>query len=225
MGLPVCFRWAYFGYHADVRLRFKLVCGLGSPWTGDGGIPQGCPLSMVFTVALYLPWCRALESIPGVRPQLYADNLKCVSGSPAALLGAAKFTNMYIRLVGKCVFLSTSVKVRNDINGWVVSDAGDRWTVKLDVRDLCGHLDPTFRAAATTLGCRIATAVHRVLSVAVLPLDFCGKRRIFRTMQRPAALHGAEASLVSISGLRTLRFAFGRAAMSGGLRLANPGES
>ena len=68
---------------------------------------------MVFIVALYLPWCRALESIPGVRPQLYADNLKCVSGSPAALLGAAKFTNMYIRLVGqeaapkKCVFLST----------------------------------------------------------------------------------------------------------------------
>ena len=42
-------------------------------------------------------------------------------------------------------------------------------------------------------------------------------------MQLPAALHGAEASLVSISGLRRLRSAFGRAAMSGGLRLATPG--
>ena len=58
----------------------------------DGSIPQGCPLSMMFIVALYLPWCGALESIPGVRPQLYADNLKCVSGSPAALLlSAARF--------------------------------------------------------------------------------------------------------------------------------------
>ena len=38
----------------------------------------------------------------------------------------------------------------------------------------------------------------------------------------PAALHGAEASLVSISGLCKLRSAFSRAAMSGGLRLANP---
>ena len=108
LGLPVWFRRAYFGYHANVRLRFKLACGLGSPWTGDGGIPQGCPLSMVFIVALYLRWCRALESI---RPQLYADNLKCVSGSPAALLSAARFTNMYIRLVGQeaapCVFLCT----------------------------------------------------------------------------------------------------------------------
>ena len=110
LGLPVWFRRVYFGYHANVRLRFKLACGLGSSWVRDGGIPQGCPLSMIFIVALYLPWCRALESIPGVRPQLYADNLKCVSGSPAALLSAARFTNMYISLVGqkaapkKCVF-------------------------------------------------------------------------------------------------------------------------
>ena len=111
LGLPVWFRKVYFGYHANVRLRFKLACGLGSSWVRDGGIPQGCPLSMVFIVALYLSWCKALESIPGVRPQLYADNLKCVSGSPAALLSAARFTNMYISLVGqkaapkKCVFL------------------------------------------------------------------------------------------------------------------------
>ena len=81
---------------------------------GMESIPQGCPLSMVFIVALHLPWCRALESIPGVRPQLYADDLKCVSGFPAALLSAARFTNMYISLVGqkaapkKCVFLCTS---------------------------------------------------------------------------------------------------------------------
>ena len=111
LGLLVWFRRVYFSYHANVRLRFKLACGLGSPWTRDGGIRQGCPLSMIFIVALYLPWCRALESIPSVRPQLYADNLKCVSGSPAALLSAARFTGMKFCFVGqkaapkKCVFL------------------------------------------------------------------------------------------------------------------------
>ena len=110
LGLPVWFRMENFGYHANVRHRFKLACGLGSPRTGDGGIPQGCPLSMVFIVALHLPWCRALDSIRGVRPQLYADYLNCVSGSPAPLLTPAMFTNWYIRLVGqeaapkKCVF-------------------------------------------------------------------------------------------------------------------------
>ena len=56
---------AYFEYHAHVRLRFKLASGLGEPWTRDGGIPQGCPLSMMFIVALYLPWCRYLSAHEG----------------------------------------------------------------------------------------------------------------------------------------------------------------
>ena len=54
-GLLGWFRHAYFEYHAHVRLRFKLASVLGEPWTRDGGIPQGCPLSMMFIVALYLP--------------------------------------------------------------------------------------------------------------------------------------------------------------------------
>ena len=45
-GLPDWFRKVYFS------LRFKLAAGLGEPWCRDGGIPQGCPLSMVFIVAL-----------------------------------------------------------------------------------------------------------------------------------------------------------------------------
>ena len=177
-------------------------------------------------MALFLPRCRALKSIPGVGPQLYADNLKCVSGSPAALLSAARFTSMYIRLVGreaapkKCVFLSASQK---DMKCSAVSDTGDKWSVRLDVRDLGGHLDSTLRARAATLGFRMAAAIPRVRAVAVLLLDFCGRLRILCTMHLPAALHGVEASLVSISGLRKLRSAFGQAAMSGGLRLANPG--
>ena len=77
LGLPGFFRHAYFEYHAPVR--FKLAAGLGQPWTRDRGIPQGCPLSMMCIVALYLPWCRFLAAHEGVQPQLYADNRKCVS--------------------------------------------------------------------------------------------------------------------------------------------------
>ena len=76
--MPAWFRHAYFKYHAHVRLRFKLAAGLGEPWTRDWGIPQGCPLSMMFIVALYLPWCKYLAAQEGVQPQLHADNLICV---------------------------------------------------------------------------------------------------------------------------------------------------
>ena len=60
MDYLVGFVMPIFEYHAHVRLRFKLAAGLGEPWTRDGGIPQQCPLSMMFIVALYLPWCRYL---------------------------------------------------------------------------------------------------------------------------------------------------------------------
>ena len=117
-------------YHAHVRLRFKLASGLGEPWTRDDGIPQGCPLSMMFIVALYLPWCRYLSAQVGVQPQLKTDNLKCVSRDPDLLLNAARFTTGYVRLVGqepapsKCVLLSTSREVGNDMKEWVLSLEG-----------------------------------------------------------------------------------------------------
>ena len=77
LGLPDWFRRVCFSYHSRVRLRFKLAAGMGEAWTRDGGIPQGCPLGMVFIVALYVPWCRYLAGLDGVVPQLYADIPHC----------------------------------------------------------------------------------------------------------------------------------------------------
>ena len=127
LGLAGWFRHAYFECHAHVRLRFKLASGLGEPWTRDGGIPQEWPLSMMFIVALYVPWCWYLAAQDGVQPQLYADNLKCVSRDANLLLRAARFITGHVRLVGqepapsKCVLLSTSRVVRKDMKDWVLS--------------------------------------------------------------------------------------------------------
>ena len=46
------FRGTYFWYHAHVWLQFELAAGLGEAWIKDGGLPQGCPLNMVFIIAL-----------------------------------------------------------------------------------------------------------------------------------------------------------------------------
>ena len=155
---------------------------------------------MMFIVALYLPWCRYLAAQEGVQPQLYADNLKCVSRDPGVLLRAARFSTGYVRLVGqepapsKCVFLSTSWLVRREMRDWVVTDEGDRWTVKLDVRDLGGHLDTTFRCWSSTLAARVRLVVARLLVVFALPLHSHGRMVVLRNMFIPGALHGIEAS-------------------------------
>ena len=36
-------------------------------------------------------------------------------------------------------------EVRRSMKDWVLSDDGDMWSVKFDVRDLGGHLGTTFR--------------------------------------------------------------------------------
>ena len=114
-----------------------------------------------FIVALYVTWCRHLDALPSVKPQLYADNLKCSAELPFALFEAVRFTAQYVQSVGqdvspgKCVLLSTSKSVRKDMKLWDVSGNGSFWKVQLDVRDLGGHLDFTLRARAGTLSKRV----------------------------------------------------------------------
>ena len=210
-------------------MRFKLASGFGQFWTRDGGIPQGCPLSMMFIVALYLPWCRYLSAQVWIRPQLYADNLKCLSDNPDLLKHAARFTTGYVRLVGqepapsKCVLLSTSREVRKDMKDWVLSCEGDQWSVRFDVRDLGGHLDTTFRGWSSTLAARVRLVISRLVLIFVLPLDFHGRVRLVRSMYLPATLHGIEASLLASESLRKLRSAVRRVVWSRRQPFANVG--
>ena len=126
-------------------------------------------------------------------------------------MGAARFTTGYDRLVGqepapsKCVLMSTSRAVRSDMRGWVVSDEGHRWSVKLD---LGGHLDTTFRGWSSTLASRVRLVISRLVLVSALPLDFHGRLRVLRSMFIPGALHGVEASFLAGTRLRKLRAAF-----------------
>ena len=108
----------------------------------------------------------------------------------------------------KCVLLSTSAAVRVEMRGWSISDEGDRWSVKLDCRDLGGHLDATFRAWRSSLA---------------LPLDDKGKLRVLRTKFIPAALRGFEVSLLSRCAWVRLRAVFARAALYPGMPLAHIG--
>ena len=45
------------------------------------------------------------------------------------------------------------------MRGWVVSDEGHRWSVKLDVRDLGGHLDTTFHGWSSILASRVRLVI------------------------------------------------------------------
>ena len=135
-------------------------------------------------------------------------------------VGVKVFEVEYVRLVGqepapsKCVLLSTSREVRKDMQGWVLSQEEDQWSVRFDVRDLGGHLDTTFRVWSSTLAVRVRLVISRLVLVFVLPLDFHGRVRVVRSMYLPAALHGIEASFLASESLRKLRSSICRVARS-----------
>ena len=120
----------------------------------------------------------------GVESQLYADNLKCVPWDPALLLRAARFATGYVRLVGqepaprKCVLLNTSKAVGRDMKDWVLSEEGDKWSVKYDLRGLGGHLDTTFRDWSATLAARVRLVLSGLVLIFALPLDLHGRIRV-----------------------------------------------
>ena len=110
-----------FDCHVGLRLRFELAFGLVEPWTRGGGIPQGCPLSMMFIVAFVCPLVPVFAYSRGYRRQLYAGNLKCVASNSVLLFSAARFTARYVRVAGqepalcKNVLLCTSREVRKEM--------------------------------------------------------------------------------------------------------------
>ena len=124
-GLPGWIRRVYLQYNADARLHFYLAPGLGEPWTREGGIP-GCPLNLVFTVALSSSLLPELGKSPWYHSSVFADNPLMFFLLPI------QYTTHYVPAPGIC-----SRKVRDEKRAWVTSDDGVKWLVQhLDVWEL-----------------------------------------------------------------------------------------
>ena len=173
------------------------------------------------------PWCRLLESLVDISPQLHADNLKCTSYDVDSVLAAAQYTVSYVHVVGqeaspsKCVLLSTSKAARRRMTAWRNMNEGCFWAVKLDVRDLGGHLDVTFRAVAGTLNCGVKIATTQVPAVGSLPLLFQRMLGMVRSKYLPGGLHGCEGAAISVSALGSFRSAVARAVWSTKIPMTN----
>ena len=83
------------------------------------------------------------------------------------------------------------------MNDRVLSQDGDKWSVKFDVWDLGGHLDTTFCGWSSIFTARVRLVISRLVLIFGLPLDFHGRVRVVRSMYLPSALHGIEASLLA----------------------------
>ena len=105
----------------------------------------------------------------------------------------------------------------------MLSQEGDKWSVKFDVRDLGGHLDTTSRGLSSTLAAWVRLVISRVVLNFALPLDFHGRVRVVRSLYLPAALFGIEASLHASDSLRKFRSSLPKVVWSRRQPLASDG--
>ena len=172
-----------------------------------------------------LAWCRYLEVQGGVMPQLYADNLACVSSVPDVLLHTGKFTAGYVRLVGqefapsKSVLVSTGRDVRK--GSCLMRETSGQSSLVYGIVE--SHLGATFRGSSPTLAARARLVISRLLLVAGHPLDFHGRIRVVRSMFIPGALHGFQASPQAQSSLPKLHAAILNGVSYGRQLFANAG--
>ncbi|MCP3677941.1 MAG: hypothetical protein GY721_10250, partial [Deltaproteobacteria bacterium] len=73
-GVPEGVVRAYRCFQERVMVYNHLASGLGAPHRRARGIPQGCPLSMLFTALLLRPWIIEMQA-GGAIPRVLADDL------------------------------------------------------------------------------------------------------------------------------------------------------
>ena len=85
------------------------------------------------------------------------------------------------------------------MTAWRNASIGYFWAVKLDVRDLGGHLGVTHRALAGALCTRAKDATSQVIAVGALSMEFQRMLGMVCSTYLPAGLHGCEESALSVS--------------------------
>ena len=105
---------------------------------------------------------------------------------------------------------------------WSMSAGDGGWAVRLDVRDLGGHLDVTRRARAGTLAARVSMTMSQVPLVGAMHSGFLRSAGFVRSKFLSAWLHGAEGVAFSGKSLDTFRTSIVRACWPRKLIVSNP---
>eukprot|EP00973_Karenia_brevis_P051154 7104963-Karenia_brevis.AAC.1 len=73
-GIPACILVAYINFQESLIIHHVISGSIGKGHRHRSGIPQGCPLSMVFISLLLRAWMIQMRSLQAV-PRTLADDL------------------------------------------------------------------------------------------------------------------------------------------------------
>ncbi len=147
-GMPRRVVDAYTRYMDTLTVVNAVASSLGEPYHLPTGIPQGCPLSMMFIAFMLRPWIMQTRRLGAVPRVLADDILVFAQGDQHEKVFQQAFdnTHAYIAKIGgllapaKSTAFSTMRVTRQKLRNHIWKEVGQTIRVVLHGRDLGAHL-------------------------------------------------------------------------------------
>eukprot|EP00973_Karenia_brevis_P086178 11951573-Karenia_brevis.AAC.1 len=102
MGMPDRLLRPLRHMYSHLCRRFRVTGAVGREFRSTNGILQGCPLSVVFLIALVAIWCKAVRNeVPEAATYAYTDDTGPMASRPKYLQAVLNITEDSMRLTGQ----------------------------------------------------------------------------------------------------------------------------
>ncbi len=199
-GMPVIILDAYGRFQEGVAVHNTIAGGVGTGFKRRCGIPQGCPLSMMFTALLMRPWILMTKQM-GACPRILADDILLLVPGKGMIKKFARsltYTRDYLIDMGakiaegKSLNVASTKAARKWITATLWEKAGGAISVVEHLRYLGGHLTTTAKRHHGTLIQRGIVGQHMAARAGRLPAARPQQPPIIRVQVMTAACYGSE---------------------------------
>ena len=214
-GMPARVVNPYMAYMNTLQLHNTVANTLGQPYNIQAGIPQGCPLSMMYIAFLLRPWICKMDEM-GAVPRILADDILLFAQGPKheeVFKQAFEATHVFVADIGanlapaKSTTFSTVESTRQKLKATVWKYIGQKIKVVVHTRDLGSHLCTGKTLVAPTITDRLIEATKMVERIRRTPYSYRQKAQMIRVAAIPKGLYGAEAAAVPEQALQAFRTA------------------
>ena len=201
-GMPLEILSAYQRYQENLKVHNTIAKGIGKAFTRKCGIPQGCPLSMMFTSLIMRPWILKVKGLSDqIVPNILADDILVVahgSKCDGLFVKAIDETHTYIKTMGgklaegKSQIFASNEEHRDWFKKSTWQGTGGNIEVVNDMRYLGAHLNVSGKRKATTCTARIKGGIIQLGKLKKLPIEKKLKAKTIRTKVYPKVFYGVE---------------------------------
>ena len=166
-GMPSRVLQPYQRYMEEMTVRNTISNSLGKPYVRRCGIPQGCPLSMMFLALILRPWTHSMQSV-GVTPRILADDLMILTSGlnhTSKMHQAINKTHEILQDMGakvapkKSFIFTNRSSARKWYANYVWTNIGTTIPVVRSVRDLGGTINTTGKGCSKVIDERILASL------------------------------------------------------------------